>query len=172
MRWKRESYLFTKKFAGQSVWPGWFTLCPSLTGIVKLEWSWYHFCPWLNYSKCSARQVTPNNRETSSSTSCGYLLEDYTGIDNNQFTSWFSLLNELWNCRWVKKNDYCFYAYLPYAMSFLVLEPEKDRAWSTRRVVNNYMMIAHTILMLEAIRKARDIPTWSCYTLFVNFLIK
>ncbi|OXU28915.1 hypothetical protein TSAR_006804 [Trichomalopsis sarcophagae] len=58
---------------------------------------------------------------------------------------------------WIKGNKYCFWAYLPYLISFLLLAPEKDLAWSVRRVVNNYMMMAHVFLMLEAVREGRSL---------------
>ncbi|XP_011496082.1 PREDICTED: uncharacterized protein LOC105360779 [Ceratosolen solmsi marchali] len=58
---------------------------------------------------------------------------------------------------WKYGNNYWLLAYLPYCITFLVLTPEKDFPWSVEQIINNYMMIAHIFLMLDAVREARSI---------------
>lgn len=36
-------------------------------------------------------------------------------------------------------------------------EPERRLAWSVKRIINNYLMVAYTCLMLEAIAEARAV---------------
>ena len=70
---------------------------------------------------------------------------------------WFVFISL--NIRWCKRNYYCLFAFLPYGISFLVFTPEKDCAWSVRRIMNNYMMMVYIFLMLEAIREAKSIDS-------------
>ncbi|XP_058798496.1 uncharacterized protein LOC131668398 [Phymastichus coffea] len=83
------------------------------------------------------------------------LYESYPGKQRNK------LFHFMWMLAagfygWIKNNKLCFWAHLPYGMSFLLLTPEKHYAWSVNRTVNNYMMMVHVFLMLEAIRDAQS----------------
>ncbi|XP_033209007.1 uncharacterized protein LOC117167881 [Belonocnema kinseyi] len=56
---------------------------------------------------------------------------------------------------WTKGNLFCLVAFLPYTISILTLSSEEfDKNPMTKIGFNNYMIIAHILLMTEAIRQS------------------